>query len=101
MLMSLNRPEPATMASVAGILAMDRTTVTAGLKTLEIRGLVRITLADGDRRSRLLSLTDEGRAVLASAVPIWESEHEEVEKLLGVGGTVDAKGLRKGLAALA
>ncbi len=88
------------MASVAGILAMDRTTLTAALKTLERRGLVLIAADPEDRRSRRLSLTADGRAALAAATPIWEAEHAEVEKLLGVGETVDASGLRKGLAAL-
>ncbi|MBB5056234.1 DNA-binding MarR family transcriptional regulator [Granulicella aggregans] len=100
MLMSLNRPKPATMSSVAGILAMDRTTLTAALKTLARRGLVVVAPDPGDRRSRLLTLTDEGRAALAAAVPIWEQTHEEVEALLGVAGVVDAAGLRKGLLAL-
>jgi DNA-binding MarR family transcriptional regulator len=100
MLMSLNRPGPATMSSVARLLAMDRTTLTAALKTLERRGLVVVAQDPEDRRSRLLSLTDEGRAVLAAAVPIWEREHAEVEKLLGGGVVVDAARLRKGLKAL-
>ena len=42
LLMSLNRPEPPTMGSVADLLAMDRTTLTANLKPLARRGLVRI-----------------------------------------------------------
>jgi len=100
MLMSLNRPQPATMASVAGLLAMDRTTLTAALKTLERRGLVVVALDPEDRRSRHLSLTEEGRALLFAAVPIWESTHAEVERALGTGETVDAASLRKGLAAL-
>ena len=40
LLMSLNRPKPPGMASVAALLAMDRTTLTANLKPLERRGLV-------------------------------------------------------------
>src|ERR1700761_9749448 len=72
LMMSLNRPEPPGMASVANLLAMDRTTLTAALKPLERRGLVKIFPDPGDRRSRLLSLTAEGQKVLASATPIWE-----------------------------
>ena len=34
LLMSLNRPEPPTIGDVAGVLAMDRTTLTANLKPL-------------------------------------------------------------------
>src|SRR5271154_5593291 len=42
LLMSLNRPEPAGIAAVAGLLAMDRTTLNAALKPLERRGLVSV-----------------------------------------------------------
>jgi DNA-binding MarR family transcriptional regulator len=82
LMMSLNRPEPPGIASVATLLAMDRTTLTAALKPLERRGLVTVAKDPTDRRSRRLSLTTEGRAVLASAVPIWEQSHHEVEELL-------------------
>ena len=50
LLMSLNRPEPPTMRAVAELLAMDRTTLTANLKPLERRGLVRIKIDQDDRR---------------------------------------------------
>ena len=100
LLMSLNRPQPATMSSVAGLLAMDRTTLTAALKPLQRRCLVLTEPDPEDRRSRRLSLTEQGRATLAAAVPIWEQTHDEVEKLLGAGELVDAAGLRKGLMAL-
>lgn len=83
LLMSLNRPEPPAMGSVAELLAMDRTTLTAALKPLERRGLLAVSPDPRDRRSRLLALTEEGRAVLADAVPIWRQTHAEVERELG------------------
>lgn len=83
LLMSLNRPEPPAMGSVAELLAMDRTTLTAALKPLERRGLLAVSPDPKDRRSRLLALTEEGRAVLADAVPIWRQTHAEVERELG------------------
>src|SRR6202012_831073 len=69
LLMSLNRPAPPPMGPVASLLAMDRTTLTAALKPLERRGLVRVEVDPRDKRSRLLVLTDAGREVLAAAVP--------------------------------
>ena len=83
LMMSLNRPAPPSMGSVANLLAMDRTTLTAALKPLERRGLITISADPADRRSRLLSLTDAGRAVLASATPIWEETHGGIESGLG------------------
>jgi DNA-binding MarR family transcriptional regulator len=97
LMMSLNRPEPAPMAAVASLLAVDRTTLTAALKPLERRGLVKVTSDARDRRSRLLVLTAQGMRLLASAVPVWERTHEEVEALLPDG---DPDRLRKNLRAL-
>ena len=89
LLMSLNRPEPPSMAPVASLLAMDRTTLTAALKPLQRRGLVEVTADPADKRGRLLRLTQEGRALLLKAVPIWEATHGAVEELLP-GGDPDA-----------
>ena len=94
LLMSLNRPRPASIGSVAALLAMDRTTLTANLKPLERRGLVRSEVDPADRRGRLLSLTDAGRALLQSAVPIWIETHQQVERLLT---DADADGFRADL----
>jgi DNA-binding MarR family transcriptional regulator len=82
LMMSLNRPEPPGMAAVASLLAMDRTTLTAALKPLQRRALVKITANPADRRARQMALTPKGRRLLAQAVPIWESTHLAVEGLL-------------------
>jgi DNA-binding MarR family transcriptional regulator len=83
LLMSLNRPEPPTMAQVAALLAMDRTTLTAALKPLERRGFVAVLRAETDKRRRLLALTAAGRSALAAAVPIWLRTHKVLEGMLG------------------
>jgi DNA-binding MarR family transcriptional regulator len=98
LLMSLNRPAPPPMGPVAQLLAMDRTTLTAALKPLERRGLVRVEVDARDKRSRLLVLTDAGREVLAAAVPIWRETHQAIEA--GLPG-LHADGLRASLMALA
>jgi DNA-binding MarR family transcriptional regulator len=80
LLMSLNRPDPATMGSVAALLAMDRTTLTAALKPLERRGLVEIGVDPADRRSRRVTLTLAGHAVLLAALPVWRREHDTLDR---------------------
>lgn len=80
LLMSLNRPEPPSIGSVATLLAMDRTTLTANLKPLERRGLVKIAIDKEDRRSRRLAITAAGRARLAEAFPLWQTAHAEIEQ---------------------
>jgi DNA-binding MarR family transcriptional regulator len=82
LLMSLNRPEPARIADVSALLAIDRTTLTANLKPLDRRGLVRISVEDADKRTRRLALTPEGRALLNAAVPVWRRTHAEIDALL-------------------
>jgi DNA-binding MarR family transcriptional regulator len=94
LMMALNRPQPPTIGAVASVLAMDRTTLTAALKPLERRGLVRLIPNENDKRSRLMSLTPEGRSVLKNALPVWEQTHKEVDADFGDG---DMERLRRDL----
>jgi len=79
------------------LLAIDRTTLTAALKPLERRGLVEISQDPSDRRSRILKLTGEGHDLLASALPVWERTHNEIEQLIPNGNPAE---FRKSLRAL-
>lgn len=97
MLMSLNRPEAPAIGAVASLLAMDRTTLTAALKPLERRGLIKITTDHNDHRARLLQLTPQGKTLLARAVPVWTSTHAAVEAGLDAG---EPNRLRRNLRAL-
>lgn len=82
LLMALNRPGTASPGSVAALLGMDRTTLTANLKPLQRRGLVSVTVDPGDRRSRRLALTAAGRALLAEALPLWRQAQAASERRL-------------------
>ncbi len=86
------------MGPVANLLAMDQTTLTAALKPLQRRGWVNVTQNPKDKRGRLLSLTPEGKAVLAAALPIWERTHTTLEETLPGGS---GERLRSELQALA
>ena len=97
LLTSLNRPEPPTIGSVAALLAMDRTTLTANLKPLERRKLLKIAVDKEDKRSRRLVITAAGRALLQKAYPLWKATHVEVEFLIAPGS---AENLRKALRSL-
>ena len=79
LLISLNRPEPASIAGVSALLAIDRTTLTANLKPLKRRGLLEVAADADDKRSRRLTLTAPGRELLAAAVPVWEQTHASIE----------------------
>ncbi|WP_417307424.1 MarR family winged helix-turn-helix transcriptional regulator [Devosia sp.] len=99
LLNGLNRPTPPTMAEVAQLLAMDRTTLTAALKPLEKSGHVRVVIDAQDRRQRRLLLNDSGRTMLEAAWPLWRLAHQALEAETLAEG--EAAALRQGLAALA
>jgi DNA-binding MarR family transcriptional regulator len=97
LIMSLNRPEPPGMAAVAALLGMDRTTLTAALKPLRRRNLLKTTADPTDRRGRIMTLTPKGCRLLARAVPVWKRTHVAVEALLPDG---DPDRFRKNLRAV-
>ncbi len=92
LLMSLNRPEPPTIGSVAALLAMDRTTLTAALKPLERRGLVKVSVDKADKRSRRLTITAAGRSLLAKAFPLWRETHAAIDQLITAFRPNDLRG---------
>jgi len=95
LLMSLNRPEPPSIGNVASVLAMDRTTLTANLKPLERRGLVKVSVDKTDKRSRRLAISAAGRALLSKAYPVWQRTHAETERLItGIGSDAMRAALR-------
>ncbi|MCG9916486.1 MAG: MarR family transcriptional regulator, partial [Phenylobacterium sp.] len=81
--MALNRPQPPSIGELAPFLAMDRTSLTAALKPLERRGLVRILTDRTDRRSRQIEITVEGVNLLKAAVPLWRETHAQLDAALG------------------
>lgn len=93
--MLLNYAAAPSIGDVSAVLAMDRTTLTANLKPLTRRGLVQVSIDGADRRSRRLTLTPVGRAVLTAAIPVWRKTHATVENLVA-----DADRLRADLRAL-
>ena len=91
LLISLNRPEPPSIGSVATLLAMDRTTLTANLKPLQRRKLLKVAVDKDDKRSRRLMITPAGRALLNKAFPLWKQTHAEIDRhILGRPGDLRA-----------
>ncbi|EYD75984.1 transcriptional regulator, MarR family [Rubellimicrobium mesophilum DSM 19309] len=67
------------IGELAEFLGMDSTTMTAAVKTLGKRGLVSLVPDPEDARARRLALTEDGREVVAKAVPLWREEHARVQ----------------------
>jgi DNA-binding MarR family transcriptional regulator len=76
---------------------MDRTTLTAALKPLQRRELIKVSGNPVDRRLRHLELTAAGADLLRRAMPIWYREHAVIERRLAES---DPERLRADLRAL-
>jgi DNA-binding MarR family transcriptional regulator len=81
-LMVLGRMGPRPLSALAGILAMDRTSLYRALRPLEKRDLVRIRPTADDRAKEVL-LTVTGERHLAKAMPHWEAAQEKFVEAFG------------------
>jgi DNA-binding MarR family transcriptional regulator len=71
-----------TINELAEVLGMDRTTLTRNLKPLEREGWLKSEPGQ-DLRTRIVSLTTDGEAALAKALPLWRQAQTDVEEALG------------------
>lgn len=75
--------EPPTVAALADLLVLDRTTLGHNLRPLERAGLIRCRPAATDKRLRLVELTAAGRAKRAACFPLWAAAETELETAFG------------------
>ena len=71
-----------TVSDLAELLVMDQTTVTRGLKLLERQALIE-SIAGEDRRTRLVTVTAQGKEMLRKAMPLWEQAQTKMLEELG------------------
>ena len=82
---ALDRPRP--MSEIAEVLHCDNSNVTGIVDGLEERGLAVRRPSDGDRRVRMIELTDEGRRLRARLIkaaeepPAWLKGLSEADQL--------------------
>lgn len=81
----------AAMSRLAGILAMDGTTLSRNLRPLEGAELVRVVRSPSDRRVRLAVLTPAGRRKIDEALPLWTRAHERVVATLGPAAAAELR----------
>lgn len=81
-----------TVANVPGIdqrtlartIGLDTSTIAAVIDRLEARGLMQRNASPGDKRVRMLSLTDDGRSNLQAVVPAMRRAQERILEPLPV-----------------
>ncbi len=94
MLVALSGQWRPRLGELADFLGMDSTTMTAAIKPLEKRGFVALQVDEADARVRRPRLTEEGREVVAKAVPLWREEHAKVQaELVGQDAAAMARTL--------
>ena len=74
------------IGKLAGILGMERTTLTRNLKWITIR-------AGDDPRARVIGITAPGRGIVHRSFPVWSMAQAHVAKLLGADGETALKTL--------
>lgn len=82
LLRSVDRLGPIALNPLAEDMVVDRATLGHNVRPLEARGLIRVTVGK-DRRSRVVSLTKAGRALLAQSHPLWHQVQKTFEDELG------------------
>src|SRR6266853_652014 len=70
------------IGKLAGILGMERTTLTRNLTLLEGRKWISIKPGD-DPRSRIIAVTAQGRGVARRVFPYWSKAQAHVGRMLG------------------
>jgi DNA-binding MarR family transcriptional regulator len=70
---AMARGDLRNISSIAAFLAVDRTTLTAAIKLLERRSLVKVSANPTDRRLKTIALTSAGQELLRRALPPWET----------------------------
>jgi len=78
------------IGKLAGILGMERTTLTRNLTLLEQRKWISIKAGD-DPRSRIIGITAQGRGIVRRGFPYWSKAQAQVGKMLGADGQAALK----------
>ena len=87
-----------SVGALATDLVLDRGALAHNLKPLERDGYVRQDVDPRDRRNRLISLTEEGRAKLRESELLWARAQKKFDKAYGAAASV---ALRDALALIA
>lgn len=72
-----------SITGLGELLSMDRAMLSYVTKGLLARDLIAVTRADGDGRCRIVSLTEAGSTLLATARERWLAVNAQVDAALG------------------
>lgn len=81
LLVAVQMSGPITVTQLAENAVMDRTTLTRNLDVLAKQGLIDVSSGE-DRRTRMVTITEDGRAVLLKAYPLWEQAQSRIREAM-------------------
>src|ERR1700736_1399877 len=90
---------PSTIQDLARLLVMDRSTLGHLLRPLEKRGFVKLEVSEQDRRSRMVALTQAGKAAVAKARPHLATAQRRFESTFGKEAALEFRAVLKEIAA--
>lgn len=82
LLQAVKRRGPVSISALAEEVQLDRTTLGRNLHVLEREGLVSFSPGE-DQREHTVVLTDQGKAAIAAAKPLWEAAQAQINAALG------------------
>lgn len=84
LLVALKLKGKALITELAEETVMDRTTLTRNLEVMERQGLVDVAPGE-DKRTRIVSITDKGLAILQEAYPMWLEAQDQITTAMQSG----------------
>jgi DNA-binding MarR family transcriptional regulator len=81
-LAAIDASEAVSIAELSKTLFMDRTTLSRNLKPLVAGRLITLS-EEGWRRSKTVQMTRSGKAMLESALPLWQQAQDSVTHRFG------------------
>ncbi|WP_051949517.1 MarR family winged helix-turn-helix transcriptional regulator [Methylosinus sp. PW1] len=98
LLVACSLAEGWTVSKLAEVFVLDRSALARNLAVMEKRGLLRVKAGE-DRRTREVTLTKQGRATLAIALPLWRAAQTKTEEKFGAERLAHLVGELRALAA--
>ena len=83
LLCAIEREQPVAISALAAEVELDRTTLARNLAPLQRDGLIELSAVVTDKRVTEVTLTRQGRAVIARARPQWERAQQQVSQKIG------------------
>jgi DNA-binding MarR family transcriptional regulator len=91
---------PMAIQDLAALLVTDRSTLGHVLRPLRRRRLVTLAIDPQDRRSRRVTLTASGRALLAKARPRWADAQRRFSRTMGADAARELRVILKRVATM-